>query len=57
MDIETLQKTQNDLVETIQQTLQIQREGKEKRRAAEVELGHMEADLKQRLLELTQSEK
>lgn len=57
VDIETLQKTQNDLVETIQQTLQIQREGKEKRRAAEVELGHMEADLKQRLLELTQSEK
>lgn len=57
VDIETLQKTQNDLVETIQQTLQIQREGKEKRRAAELELGHMEADLKQRLLELTQSEK
>ncbi len=57
VDIETLQKTQNDLVETIQQTLQMQREGKEKRRAAEVELGHMEADLKQRLLELTQSEK
>ena len=57
VDIETLQKTQNDLVETIQKTLQIQREGKEKRRAAEVELGHMEADLKQRLLELTQSEK
>jgi len=57
VDIETLQKTQNDLVETIQQTLQIQREGKETRRAAEVELGHMEADLKQRLLELTQSEK
>ena len=57
VDIETLQKTQNDLVETIQQTLQIQREGKEKRRAAEVELGHMEADLKQRLLELPQSEK
>ena len=57
VDIETLQKTQNDLVETIQQTLQIQREGKEKRRAAEVELGHMEADLKQRLLELNQSEK
>ncbi|MEG0078695.1 toxic anion resistance protein [Enterococcus sp.] len=57
VDIETLKKTQHDLVETIQQTLQIQREGKEKRRAAEVELGHMEADLKQRLLELTQSEK
>jgi len=53
VDIETLQKTQNDLVETIQETLRIQREGKEKRRAAEVELGHLEEDLKDRLLDLT----
>ena len=52
-DIETLQKTQNDLVETIQETLRIQKEGKEKRRAAEVELGHLEEDLKDRLLDLT----
>ncbi|MGK0551187.1 toxic anion resistance protein [Enterococcus faecalis] len=54
VDIETLQKTQNDLVETIQETLRIQQEGKEKRRAAELELGHMEEDLKNKLLELTQ---
>ncbi|MEI5995133.1 toxic anion resistance protein [Candidatus Enterococcus mansonii] len=54
VDIETLQKTQNDLVETIQETLRIQQEGKEKRRAAEIELGHMEEDLKNKLLELTQ---
>ncbi|WP_207695460.1 tellurite resistance protein [Enterococcus sp. DIV0212c] len=54
VDIETLQKTQNDLVETIQETLRIQQEGKEKRRAAEIELGHMEEDLKTKLLELTQ---
>ncbi|MBO0469785.1 toxic anion resistance protein [Enterococcus sp. DIV0242_7C1] len=54
VDIETLQKTQNDLVETIQETLRIQKEGKEKRRAAEIELGHMEEDLKNKLLELTQ---
>jgi len=53
VDIETLQKTQNDLVETIQETLRIQKEGKEKRRAAEVELGHLEEDLKDRLLDLT----
>ncbi|MCT8193632.1 toxic anion resistance protein, partial [Pseudomonas monteilii] len=45
--------TQNDLVETIQETLRIQKEGKEKRRAAEVELGHLEEDLKDRLLDLT----
>ncbi|ALS38652.1 uncharacterized protein YaaN involved in tellurite resistance [Enterococcus rotai] len=54
VDIDTLQKTQNDLVETIQETLRIQQEGKEKRRAAEIELGHMEEDLKSKLLELTQ---
>ncbi len=44
VDIETLQTTQNDLIETIQETLRIQKEGKEKRRHAEVELGHMEED-------------
>ena len=54
VDIETLQKTQNDLIETIQETLRIQQEGKEKRQAAEIELGHMEEDLKNKLLELTQ---
>lgn len=53
VDIETLQKTQTDLVETIQETLRIQQEGKEKRRAAEVELVNMEEDLKTKLLELT----
>lgn len=53
VDIETLQKTQNDLVETLQETLRIQQEGKEKRRAAEIELGTMEEDLKNKLLELT----
>lgn len=54
VDIETLQTTQNDLIETIQETLRIQKEGKGKRRHAEVELGHMEEDLKQKLLDLTQ---
>ena len=54
VDIETLQTTQNDLIETIQETLRIKKEGKEKRRHAEVELGHMEEDLKQKLLDLTQ---
>ncbi|MGX7013745.1 toxic anion resistance protein [Vagococcus silagei] len=54
VDVETLQKTQNDLIETIQETLQIQKEGKEKRRNAELELVSMEDELKQKLLELTQ---
>ncbi len=53
IDIETLQKTQDDLLETIQETLRIQKEGKEKRQAAEIELGVMEENLKQKLLEIT----
>ncbi|MEG0254690.1 MAG: toxic anion resistance protein [Vagococcus sp.] len=53
VDIETLQKTQNDLIETIQETLRIQKEGKEKRRNAEIELTVMEEDLKNKLLEMS----
>src|SRR5699024_2805946 len=55
IDIETLQKTQDDLIETIQETLRNQKEGKEKRQAAEIELGVMEENLKQKLLEITHS--
>lgn len=55
IDIETLQKTQDDLIETIQETLRIQKEGKEKRQAAEIELGVMEENLKKKLLEITHS--
>lgn len=53
VDIETLQKTQNDLIETIQETLKIQQEGKEKRRNAELELAMMEEDLKNKLLDMS----
>ncbi len=53
VDIETLQKTQNDLIETIQETLRIQKEGKEKRKNAEIELAVMEEDLKNKLLEMS----
>ncbi|WP_078808009.1 toxic anion resistance protein [Pilibacter termitis] len=53
VDIETLQKTQNDLIETIEETLRIQKEGKEKRRHAEIELAQMEDDLKKKLLEVS----
>ncbi|MGO3709662.1 toxic anion resistance protein [Vagococcus salmoninarum] len=53
VDIETLKKTQSDLIETIQETLRIQKEGKEKRRAAELELASMENELKTKLLEIT----
>ncbi|WP_034550708.1 toxic anion resistance protein [Carnobacterium funditum] len=53
IDIETLQKTQNDLVETLQETLQIQKTGRLKRKEAENELTVMEDSLKNKLLELT----
>lgn len=50
VDIETLQKTQNDLIETLQETLKIQQEGHTKRQNAEVELQKMEDELKNHLL-------
>ncbi|ANK59731.1 toxic anion resistance protein [Loigolactobacillus backii] len=53
VDIETLQKTQNDLVETLQETLKIQQEGREKRQNAELELSTMENNLRDQLLALT----
>lgn len=52
VDLETLQQTQNDLVETLEETLRIQKEGRERRQVAEIEIGHMESNLKQKLMEL-----
>ncbi|MBO0456474.1 toxic anion resistance protein [Enterococcus hulanensis] len=52
VDLDTLQQTQNDLVETLEETLRIQKEGRERRQLAEIEIGHMENDLKQKLMEL-----
>ncbi len=49
VEIETLKKVNNDLISTIEETLRIQREGKQKRAAAEAELVQMEGDLKKRL--------
>ncbi|TDM13272.1 toxic anion resistance protein [Macrococcus lamae] len=56
VEIETLKTTQNNIVETIRETLTIQQEGATRRRAAEAELSKMESDLKNQLLQL-QSEK
>ncbi|RNF40425.1 toxic anion resistance protein [Planococcus salinus] len=50
VEIETLKETQENLLETIEETLRIQAEGRSKRKAAELEIGKMENDLKQRLL-------
>lgn len=53
IDIETLEKTQTDLVETLQETLAIQQEGRIKRKEAEKELSHMENNLREQLLLMT----
>ncbi|MBT2582132.1 toxic anion resistance protein [Planococcus sp. ISL-109] len=50
VEIETLKQTQENLLETIEETLKIQAEGRRSRKAAELEIGRMEEDLKQRLL-------
>ena len=52
IDIETLQHTNEQLISTLDEVINIQREGAEKRRAAEAELGRIEGELKQKLLEL-----
>lgn len=50
IEIETLKKTQENLIQTIEETLVIQADGRAKRKAAEAEIGRMEEELKQRLL-------
>lgn len=50
VDIETLKTTQSDIIETIEQTLQIQQNGRQKRQEAERELSGLENELKQHLL-------
>ena len=52
VDIETLQHTNEQLISTLDEVLRIQAEGKEKRRQAEAELGRIEGELKQKLLEV-----
>ncbi|WP_066321165.1 toxic anion resistance protein [Bacillus sp. FJAT-29814] len=52
VDIETLKKTQENLISTLEETLRIQEEGRHKRRIAEQELAAMENDLKLKLLEI-----
>lgn len=52
VDIETLKETQTSLIETLQETLKIQQEGRQKRVAAEKELISMEQELKERLIEM-----
>ena len=52
VDIETLQHTNQQLISTLDEVLAIQRDGAQKRKAAEVELGRIEGELRQKLMEL-----
>ncbi len=52
IDIETLQHTNQQLISTLDEVIQIQRDGAQKRKEAEVELGRIEGELKQKLMEL-----
>ena len=52
VDIETLQHTNQQLISTLDEVMHIQEEGRKKRQEAEVELGRIEGELKQKLLEL-----
>ncbi|HIR84057.1 MAG TPA: toxic anion resistance protein [Candidatus Galloscillospira excrementavium] len=52
VDIQTLQHTNQQLISTLDEVMKIQQEGAQKRKEAEVELGRIEGELKQKLLEL-----
>ena len=52
VDIKTLQHTNEQLISTLDEVMKIQTEGSQKRREAEAELGRIEGELKQKLLEL-----
>lgn len=52
VDIETLQKVNQNLISTIEETMQIQKEGRQQRAEAEKALGKMEDDLKAKLVEI-----
>ena len=52
VDIETVENANTKLIETLDEIVKIQEDGREKRAAAEIELGKMEAQLKSKLLEI-----
>ncbi len=54
VDIETLQHTNEELIATLDEVIAIQREGHEKRQAAEAELARIEGQLNQKLLQINQ---
>lgn len=53
VDIETLKATNQTLISTLDEVMRIQVEGREKRKAAEVELQQIENEMRQKLLEMS----
>ena len=53
VDIETLQATNQTLISTLDEVMKIQEEGRTKRAAAEAELQKIEAEMRQKLLEMS----
>ena len=51
VEIETLEKINNELISTLKETVQIQKQGKANREAAEVKMRKLESDLKQALID------
>ena len=52
VDIETLQQTNKQLIETLDELNKIRADGKAKRANAEQELGRIEGELRQKMLEI-----
>ena len=52
VDMETLRQTNQSLIATLDEVVKIQEEGRTKRREAEAELGKLETELKQKLLDI-----
>ena len=56
VDIETLKQTNDSLISTIDEVIQIQTNGREQRKKAETELAQMESELKQKLLDVMKAQ-
>ena len=52
VDLETLKKTNQHLIDTLEEVRQIQDDGRARRAQAELELGRIEGELKQKLLDM-----
>ena len=57
VDIETLKKTNAELITTLDDVLKIQEEGRQRRAVAEQEMVKMESELKAKLLQLSKTSK